>query len=195
MYVRVFGHLPIADISYNILNFKIDTILEYMAQTHNKIKNVQLLLCDRLWNGWVTQRETFKNSLLFIFYYVRQFEFCVRNSNCALSKAKEIPRLTQFDMCGNDKPYEIMQMVISFLILFMNLLCFRIQTMRKREYQSFTLKLGDLKEYEAAKNERMDNAAAAKGTDAPSNKFGPKSANEIRERIGLKSKSRSTDGV
>lgn len=66
--------------------------------------------------------------------------------------------------------------------------------MRKREYQCFTLKLTDLKEYEVAQKERAEskmNAAA----DGISNKFGPKSACEIRERIGFKSKSRSTDGV
>lgn len=70
--------------------------------------------------------------------------------------------------------------------------------MRKREYQSFTLKLTDLKEYEAVAKERAESkmtAAAVKLADGISTKFGPKSANEIRERIGLKSKSRSTDGV
>lgn len=70
--------------------------------------------------------------------------------------------------------------------------------MRKREYQSFTLKLNDLKEYEAAQKERAEskmNATAAKLADGLSTKFGPKSISEIRERIGFKSKSRSTDGV
>lgn len=70
--------------------------------------------------------------------------------------------------------------------------------MRKREYQSFTLKLTDLKEYEAAQKERVESrmtASTAKSTaDGISHKFGPKSANEIRERIGLKSKTRSMDG-
>lgn len=68
--------------------------------------------------------------------------------------------------------------------------------MRKREYQSFTLKLDDVKEYEAARKERAEskmNEAAAKLADGLSTKFGPKSASEIRERIGFKSKTRSTD--
>lgn len=68
--------------------------------------------------------------------------------------------------------------------------------MRKREYQSFTLKISDLKEYEAAKQERSDSRTnAPKNVDGTSTKFGPKNANEIRERIGLKSKTRPTDGV
>lgn len=84
-------------------------------------------------------------------------------------------------------------MIISLLYLSMD-----FQTMRKREYQSFTLKLTDLKEYELAQKERAEskmNAAAVKHSDGISSKFGPKSASEIRERIGLKSKSRSMDGV
>lgn len=69
--------------------------------------------------------------------------------------------------------------------------------MRKREIQSFTLKLNDLKEYEAVRQERLTNKmrekidGIASGTDPlsaqiqPISKFGPKSKQEIRERIGL----------
>lgn len=65
--------------------------------------------------------------------------------------------------------------------------------MRKREYQSFTLKLSDLKEYEIAQKERAERKlaeSAAKVADAPSTKYGPKTANEIRETIGAKIKAR-----
>lgn len=66
--------------------------------------------------------------------------------------------------------------------------------MRKRDIQSFTLRLSDLKEYEQAKAERE----AAKKNDEPNakknldeliphhmSKFGPRRKQEIRERIGL----------
>lgn len=69
-----------------------------------------------------------------------------------------------------------------------------MQTMRKREYQSFTLKLNDLKEYDAAQKERAENKAA-KLAETMTAKYGQKSVNEIRERIGYKSKPRSSDGL
>lgn len=68
------------------------------------------------------------------------------------------------------------------------------QIMRRREMQSFTLKLSDLKEYEAAQKERLEIKTANKNvTTAPSTspfklaKFGPKSKQEVRDRIGMKS--------
>lgn len=65
--------------------------------------------------------------------------------------------------------------------------------MRKRDIQSFTLRLSDLKEYEQAKAEREP---AKKGEEPNvkknneevmphANKFGPRRKQEIRERIGL----------
>lgn len=69
--------------------------------------------------------------------------------------------------------------------------------MRRREIQSFTLKLSDLKEYEVARQERAESKQQNKDENAtmatPSTqvksltKFGPKSKQEVRERIGLKS--------
>lgn len=75
-------------------------------------------------------------------------------------------------------------------------------SMRKRDIQSFTLKLNDIKEYEAMRMERamvraMDTAAVHQrmATDEtpvsgpkvppPLVKFGPKSKQEIRERLGF----------
>lgn len=65
--------------------------------------------------------------------------------------------------------------------------------MRKRDIQSFTLRLSDLKEYEQAKNEReaakkSDETGAKKSLDEiipHMTKFGPRRKQEIRERIGL----------
>lgn len=66
--------------------------------------------------------------------------------------------------------------------------------MRKRELQSFVVKLSDLKEYEAVRHERLETKYIDKTTSessmtqtAPIVKFGPKSQKEIRERIGLSS--------
>lgn len=66
--------------------------------------------------------------------------------------------------------------------------------MRKRELQSFVVKLSDLKEYEAVRHERLENKYPDKTTtesSVPQNalivKFGLKSQKEIRERIGLSS--------
>lgn len=69
--------------------------------------------------------------------------------------------------------------------------------MRRREIQSFTLKLSDLKEYETVRQERLDskeqqNKAENTGVTPERSpmklpKWGPKSKQEIRERIGLKS--------
>lgn len=64
--------------------------------------------------------------------------------------------------------------------------------MRRRELQSFTLKLSDLKEYEAVRQERESNKADVSNTSLPPMKivfpkWGPKSKQEVRERIGLKS--------
>lgn len=64
--------------------------------------------------------------------------------------------------------------------------------MRKREYQSFALKLTDLTEYEAVREERAKKKAGDKPTDSTSTlsvqptKYGPKSKLEVQERIGLK---------
>lgn len=71
--------------------------------------------------------------------------------------------------------------------------------MRKREIQSFALKLNDMKEYEAMRLERAAARAVAENngnhqlmaTDEtpvgppPLVKFGPKSKQEIRERLGF----------
>lgn len=64
--------------------------------------------------------------------------------------------------------------------------------MRKREIQSFTLKLGDLKEYEIIREERAnakkqlnESNAAETSKDAPLFKTGPKSKQEIKERLGM----------
>lgn len=68
--------------------------------------------------------------------------------------------------------------------------------MRRREIQSFTLKLNDLKEYDdAVRQERLENRANQNKienssiTDSPMKlpRWGPKSKQEVRERIGLKS--------
>lgn len=67
--------------------------------------------------------------------------------------------------------------------------------MRKREIQSFTLKLGDLKEYEIIREERANakkqlnesNSAetSSKDPSAPLFKTGPKTKQEIKERLGM----------
>lgn len=67
--------------------------------------------------------------------------------------------------------------------------------MRKREIQSFTLKLGDLKEYEIIREERANakkqlnesNAAETSKdqSNAPLFKTGPKTKQEIKERLGM----------
>lgn len=69
--------------------------------------------------------------------------------------------------------------------------------MRRREIQSFTIKLNDLKEYEdAVRQERLENRAHQNKTencsltDSPMKlvpRWGPKSKQEVRDRIGLKS--------
>lgn len=69
--------------------------------------------------------------------------------------------------------------------------------MRRREIQSFTLRLSDLKEYEAARQERSESKSQQNKTDnsnmTPDSpmklvpRWGPKSKQEIRERIGMKS--------
>lgn len=70
-----------------------------------------------------------------------------------------------------------------------------LQIMRKREIQSFSLKLSDLKEYEVVRQERAAARNQAKeGTSGvtpcnppPLVKIGPKTKQEVRERIGFKS--------
>jgi hypothetical protein len=60
--------------------------------------------------------------------------------------------------------------------------------MRRRELQSFTLKLSELKEYEQIRAERNANKTTDKfksTNDTPIVKAGPKSTKEIRERVGL----------
>lgn len=64
--------------------------------------------------------------------------------------------------------------------------------MRKRELQSFVVKLSDLKEYEVLRMERQEKRFLEKLASespmtqtAPFVKFGPKSLKEVRERIGL----------
>lgn len=64
--------------------------------------------------------------------------------------------------------------------------------MRRREIQSFTLKLSDLKEFEAIRQERQESRSHVNDMTPESPmktvaKWGPKSKQEIRERIGLKS--------
>lgn len=70
--------------------------------------------------------------------------------------------------------------------------------MRRRELQSFTLKLSDLKEYEVARQERESKLQQIKSETSTTSdkispmkvilpKWGPKSKQEVRERIGLKS--------
>lgn len=67
--------------------------------------------------------------------------------------------------------------------------------MRKREIQSFSLKLSDLKEYELVRQERYNARNPNKDSEGTSSedtstiivKVGPKSRQEIRERIGLAS--------
>lgn len=63
--------------------------------------------------------------------------------------------------------------------------------MRRRDIQSFTLKLSDLKEYEQVRQDRSDKKSQEKPpTDGSPifspQKYGPKTKQEIRERIGLK---------
>lgn len=70
-----------------------------------------------------------------------------------------------------------------------------LQKMRRREIQSFTLKLSDLKEYEAVRQERLESKPRNKDDsgmtpESPMKlvpRWGPKTKQEIRERIGLKS--------
>lgn len=67
--------------------------------------------------------------------------------------------------------------------------------MRKREIQSFSLKLGDLKEYEIIREERANakkqlNESNAGETSKEQStaalfKIGPKSKQEIKERLGM----------
>lgn len=67
--------------------------------------------------------------------------------------------------------------------------------MRRRELQSFNLKLSDLKQYEAIRLERMENKSkkSQEGCSAtltpirqpPIVKYGPKSKHEIEKRIGM----------
>lgn len=65
--------------------------------------------------------------------------------------------------------------------------------MRKRDLQSFQLKLSDLKEYETVKtaNNTAKEAEKNTGRSIPVSEFkyftqtGPKTNKEIRERIGL----------
>lgn len=67
--------------------------------------------------------------------------------------------------------------------------------MRKRELQSFQLKLSDLKEYEAARQElldsrnQQDNSGLATPITGPAPivKVGPKTKQDVRERLGFKS--------
>lgn len=70
--------------------------------------------------------------------------------------------------------------------------------MRRREIQSFTLKLSDLKEYDTVRQERLESIKSQQNKtdnasmllDSPMKlvpKWGPKSKQEIRERIGLSS--------
>lgn len=64
--------------------------------------------------------------------------------------------------------------------------------MRRREIQSFTLKLSDLKEYDAIRQERNKAEESMSPERSPMRlpaltKWGPKSKQEVRERIGLKS--------
>jgi hypothetical protein len=59
--------------------------------------------------------------------------------------------------------------------------------MRRRELQSFTLKLSELKEYEQIRAERNAHKTEKQKctNDTPIVKAGPKSTKEIRERVGL----------
>lgn len=66
--------------------------------------------------------------------------------------------------------------------------------MRKREIQSFSLKLSDLKEYETLRQERNDTKTVDKNVETPITtvpppivKVGPKTKQEIRERLGFQS--------
>lgn len=81
--------------------------------------------------------------------------------------------------------------------LFNSIFWFVYRIMRRREIQSFTLKLSDLKEYEAVRQERLEAKAQqnkAEESMSPERspmkiylpKWGPKSKQEVRERIGLK---------
>lgn len=75
--------------------------------------------------------------------------------------------------------------------------------MRKREFQSFTLKLTDLTEYEAVREERakkQTEQVLKSNESTPSlsfiqsmAKYGPKSKQEIRSRLGLKEWIRVTE--
>lgn len=71
--------------------------------------------------------------------------------------------------------------------------------MRKREIQSFTLKLKDLNEYDVVRQERSaaklqqklserkesDSVETVQRQDTPIAKYGPKSKQEIHQRIGF----------
>lgn len=70
--------------------------------------------------------------------------------------------------------------------------------MRRREIQSFTLKLSDLKEYDAVRQERSDNIKSNQNKtdntnmtpDSPMKlvpSWRPKTKQEIRDRIGMNS--------
>lgn len=74
---------------------------------------------------------------------------------------------------------------------------YTLKNMRRREIQSFTLKLSDLKEYELVRQEYADSMKSQTKTENTSMtlespmkmvpRWGPKSNKEIRERIGLNS--------
>lgn len=86
-----------------------------------------------------------------------------------------------------------------YFFFFLLLFCFIVGIMRRREIQSFTLKLSDLKEYETIRQERIesknpqpnktdgDSSPERSPMKIPLLKWGPKSKQEVRERIGLKS--------
>lgn len=64
--------------------------------------------------------------------------------------------------------------------------------MRKRDIQSFSLKLNDLKEYEQIKAQTQKNTEKAAGSNEATQKppgflfsTGPKTKQEIRDRIGM----------
>lgn len=63
--------------------------------------------------------------------------------------------------------------------------------MKKMQLQSFSLKLSELKEYELAKEERLNakkrETPTANSNDSEITKPTKKTKNEVRERIGLNS--------
>lgn len=66
------------------------------------------------------------------------------------------------------------------------------RTMRKREFQSFTLKLSDLSEYEAVREQRLKkNTTGTKSNESTPSfipslvKYEPKTKQEIRARLGI----------